>query len=283
MSQEQEVFNEPPVDINDAPEWVSGEKVNPWSLAAITSSRKWDGMKVVLYGTPGVGKTTFASTFEKPILVRTEDGASAIDVPTFPELITSTEQLRHVCALLYKEKHDFKTVILDSLDWLEPVVWNELCKRSGKESIEDFGYGKGYIYLDVDWRKITNQFDWLNKKGMNVIVIAHSAAITITAPDSDDYMSYSLKLHKRASAIWTEWSDMILFLDYQKNIIKSGKGDTAKSKAIGTGERIIYTASRPAYTAKSRWPIPESIMVANSTYGEFHDAMSEATGGAYKH
>ena len=271
--------------LNDAPEWVTGQNeppVDPWSLGAICSSKKWSGMKTIIYGTPGVGKTTFAATFPNPILIRTEDGASAMDIPTFPNIVTSTAQLRQVNALLYKEEHPYKTVILDSLDWLEPIVWDELCKRGGKSNIEDFGYGKGYIYLDTDWRKITAQFDWLNRKGMNVVVICHSAAVTITAPDTDDYMSYSLKLHKRATSIWTEWSDMILFLDYQKSIVDSGKGDSAKKKAIGTGERIVYTASRPAYTAKTRWALPEAIYIENQTYSEFHEAMKEATDGAYQ-
>ena len=270
---------------NDNPDWNGGHnepvEVSPWSLAAITSSKKWNGMKAIVYGVPGVGKTTFAATFPKPILIRTEDGASAMDVPTFPELVTSTEQLRHVNALLWKEKHDFQTVIIDSLDWLEPIVWGELSRRSGKAHIEDFGYGKGYTILDDDWRKITRQFDHLNKKGMNVIAICHSQPVTITAPDTDDYMSYSLKLQKRAASIWTEWSDAIFFLDYQKNIVNSGKGDSSKKKAVGTGERIVYTASRPAYTAKSRWPLTEQILIRDASYSEFHEALKTATDGAY--
>ena len=273
------------LNLDEAPEWMGekeGEPVNPWSLEAICSSKKWNGMKAVVYGVPGVGKTTFAATFPSPILIRTEDGASAMDVPTFPELVTSTEQLRAINVLLYKEKHPYKTVIIDSLDWLEPIVWSELCHRQGKAHIEDFGYGKGYKMLDEDYRRITNQFDFLNKKGMNVIAISHSAAVTITAPDTDDYMSYSLKLEKRGSAIWTEWADAIFFVDYQKNIISSGKGDSAKKKAIGTGERIIHTASRPAYTAKSRWPLPEDILISDASYKEFHEALKVATDGAYQ-
>lgn len=263
---------------NDAPDWMCPE-ADPFNLDAVVSSKMWTPQKIIIYGVPGVGKTSFAATFPAPILIRFEDGAGAVDCPTFPKVLENVQELNRAIQAL-KGKHTFKTVILDSLDWLEPLVWSYLCRKEGKPNIESFGYGKGYTLLDDVWRNITAALDTLQHRGMNIISICHAAAVTFDPPDSDPYMTYSLKLHKRAAAIWTEWADMILFCNFHKNIVTST--DNSKGKAYGNGDRIVYTSSRPAYTAKSRWPLPNEIFIGQDvTWQPFHDALVETTGHAY--
>lgn len=267
--------------LDDAPEWMVGNTTDdPWDLSNIVSSKRWTPVKAIIYGVPGVGKTTFAASFPKPILIRVEDGANAIDVPTFPQLVQNLQTLNRAIIALEGGKHDFKTVILDSLDWLEPIVQDYLCRKEGKPNIEAWGYGKGYIMLDGVWRNITAALDKLQKRGMNVLCISHAQAVTFDPPDADPYTTYSLKLQKRAAAIWTEWADAIFFLNYHKNIVP-GSGDKP-GKAIGDGSRVVYCASRPAYTAKSRWPMPDEIYIGQDmTWTAFHEALKEASGGLY--
>ncbi len=253
--------------------------IDPFDLSAITSSKRFSPMKIVLYGVPGIGKTTFAGTFPAPILLRTEDGAMALDIPTFPRLVSSLKDFDAAMNALRGE-HSFQTLILDSLDWLEPIVWNYVCAKDGKENIEDFGYGKGYVKVDDVWRMIQAKLEKLRTlRGMNIVTIAHAVPVTVDPPDSDAYQRYSLKLHKRGAALWMEWAEMILFCNYKSRIIKK---DGEKSKASGSGDRIIYTAERPAYQAKSRWPLPQEIFIGTDpTWAEFHKQLSDATKGAY--
>ena len=266
--------------LDDAPEWMVGSTDDPWDLSNITSSKKWTPIKAIIYGVPGVGKTTFAATFPAPILIRVEDGANAIDVPTFPALVQNLQTLNRAIMALEGGHHNYQTVILDSLDWLEPLVQDYLCRKEGKANIEAWGYGKGYILLDSVWRNITVALDKLQRKGMNVLCISHAQAVTFDPPDADPYTTYSLKLQKRAAAIWTEWADAIYFLNFHKNILP-GSGDKP-GKAIGDGSRVVYCASRPAYTAKSRWPMPDEIYVGQDlTWAPFHEALKEASGGLY--
>lgn len=271
----------PSVEEMDAPGWMQPE-ADPWSLEAVTSSKRWVPQKAVIYGVPGVGKTSFAATFPKPILIRAEDGANALDIPTFPKVIESLQDLNRAFKALQNGNHGFKTVILDSLDWLEPIVQAYLCRKENKPNIEAFGFGKGYIMLDSIWRNITLALDKLQQKGMNVLCICHAQAGTFDPPDADPYTTYSLKLQKRATAIWTEWADMILFLNFHKNVVSAT--DTKPGKALGNGDRVIYTASRPAYTAKSRWSLPDQIFIGQDvSWKPFHDAMKEASDGLYEH
>lgn len=263
-------------------DWMDFDEpaVNPFDLAAITTSRSFPPQKILIYGVPGVGKTTFASTFPAPILLRTEDGASALNIPTFPAIVTDLRQLDKAIAALLKG-HDFKTLIVDSLDWLEPLVLSYICEVAKKESIEDFGFGKGYVKAEETWRRIVAKLEKLRQRGMHIITIAHAVPVTYDAPDTDPYQRYSLKLHKRAAAVWMEWADMTLFLNYKANVIKSDK-EGGKAKAKGSGDRIIYTQERPAYQAKSRWPLDAEILIGNdTTWAPFHEQLTEATQGAY--
>lgn len=262
--------------------WGGDDFSEPFSLDGIVSSKHFSPQKVVVYGVPGVGKTTFAATWPNPILLRTEDGAGALDVPTFPKVAASTDDLKNAILSLHRGKHDFKTLILDSLDWTEPLIWRRVCQQGGKENIEDFGFGKGYVKVDDKWRAIQAMLDKLRLvQAMHIVCIAHAVPVTFDPPDSDSYLRYSLKLHKRAAALWMEWAEMTLFLNYRTTLI-DGKDGSGKAKARGTGERVIYTQERPAYQAKSRWPLPDEIYIGNdATWKPFHDALTEASGGEY--
>lgn len=238
--------------------------------------------KIVTYGVQGIGKTSFGATFEAPVLLPVEDGAAAIDIDAFP-LATSYQQVVDAITALHGE-HDFKTLVVDSLDWLEPLVWEQACAEHGKPSIESFGYGKGYAEADKNWRMIMGGFDSLRaSKGMNIVLLAHSEIKKVEPPETDPFDRYQMRLHKRAFALWQEWSDLNLFLTYKVAVQKSDQGfGSERVRGIGTGDRVIHTTERPAWDAKSRWPLPEEIYIGkDKTWAAFHKALTEATNGRY--
>jgi len=238
--------------------------------------------KILIYGVQGIGKNTFAATFKAPVLLQIEDGSAAIDIPAFP-LITSFQGVIDTIQALH-EDHPYKTLVVDTLDWLEPLLWAACCEHHGKESIESFGYGKGYIEVDRWWRHVMSGLDSLrHNKGMDVVVLAHSEVKKIDPPDSDPYDTYQLKMQKRAFALWCEWSDLTLFLNYKVHILKTKTGiNEERTRATGSGDRIIHTAERPAWRAKSRWPLPEEILISkDKQWKAFHDQFVAATNGKY--
>jgi hypothetical protein len=261
-------------NMNPNNDWI---EPNPFSLDAVISSKasKMPPQRIIIYGTPGIGKTTFASTFEKPILLRLENGASTLDIPTFPNLAATMQELDDACRAL-RNKHEFKTLIIDSLDWLEPIVWSYVCQNENKANIEDFGYGKGYIKTDDIWKRLRHKLDYLcDTMNMNIVVIAHAAIVNYDPPDMESYQRYSLKLHKRASAIWTEWADMLLFVNHDVRVIK--EDSNKKGKATGLGNRIVFTQERPAYQAKNRWGLPSEIDIGDDVkWSIFHETLKNA-------
>jgi len=251
----------------------------------VSAAADFKAQKIIVYGPPGLGKTTFGCTFERPILLRTEDGAGAIDVPTFPQLATTVEEIRQAISALCSAEHGFKTLVIDSLDWLEPIIWAATSARLNVASIETPGYGKGYVEAESEWRTIIGDLDVLRTWGVNVVLVAHSEIKRVEPPDSDPYDRYQIKLHKRAWALWQEWADMLLFANYERRLLKQkdgGKSGDDKYRAEGTGERVIYTDERPAFLAKNRWSLPAKIRIGqDKTWSGFHQALNTATGGKY--
>ena len=234
--------------------------------------------KILMYGVAGIGKTTVGSTFESPILLPIEDGASAVDIDAFPVVRTYQDIIDAITAL--HEEHSYRTLVFDSLDWAENLVWEETCRINGKPSIESFGYGKGYTEASRQWMVILGGLDSLRaNKGMDILLLAHSEIKTVTPPDSDSYDRYQMKLHKRALGLWSEYVDFIWFLTYKISLKKEDKGfGNDRVRAVGAGDRVIYTSERPAWDAKSRWKMPDEVFIGHdATYSALHKALEEAT------
>ncbi len=230
------------------------------SLASLKRTTALTPPSILIHGVAGIGKTTFAAGAPAPVLLPTEDGLGTLDVPHFPVLRTF-EQVMEALAALYSEPHEHKTVVVDSLDWLEPLVWQKACADQGWASIEEPGYGKGYAAaLDV-WRQYLEGLNALrHERGMTVVQIAHTDIRRFDSPEHEPYDRYVIKLHSRAAALLQEHADVVLFANYRISTVKSDVGFNKKiTRALGSGERVLYTAERPAFLAKNRYGLPDSL------------------------
>ncbi len=230
--------------------------------------------RILIHGVAGVGKTSFAAQAQRPVFIQTEDGLGTLPVAHFP-LARSFDEVIEALAALYSEPHDFPTVVIDSVDWLEPLVWARACRDHGWSSIEDAGYGKGYIACLGLWRQYVEGLNALrDERGMTVVQIAHTDIRRFDSPEHDPYDRYVIKLHTRAAALLQEHSDVVLFANYRISTVKADVGFNKKvSRAIGSGERVIHTAERPAFLAKNRYGLPDTLPL---DWGAFAAAMPEA-------
>ena len=253
------------------------------SLASLNRLSAPKPPRIVIYGPHGIGKNTFAGSAPKPVLINLEDGhPSGQPIDAFPNATTFAEVMEAMYAL-YNEDHDFGTVVVDSLDWLEPLVWAETIRRNNEEnpnkrwnSIEDAGYGKGYLAtLDV-WRDYLDAINALrNDKGMAIIQTAHAEVKRFDSPETEPFDRYQIKLHKMASALIQEHADMVLFANFKASVAKVDVGMKKVVRGVGSGTRVIYTEERPAFLAKNRhnlppelplsWEAVASAMAASST------------------
>jgi hypothetical protein len=226
--------------------------------------------RVLLYGLHGVGKSTFGATALNPIFIATEDGLGDIDCERFP-LATEYPAAIEALSALYIEKHKYQTVVIDSLDWLERLIWADVCAKRGVESIEDIGYAKGYVFALTQWREVLSGLDALrNERGMQVILIAHATIEKFANPETDTYDRYVPRLQKLASALIQEWADEVLFATYKVHTKTTDEGfDRKRTQGIGTGERVIRTTERPAHLAKNRLNLPDEFPLDYRLYAAF--------------
>ena len=230
------------------------------SLASLNRTAALKPPRILVHGVHGVGKTTFAADAPEPVFILTEDGLGTLDVPHFP-LARTFDDVMQALAALYTEEHSFGTLVMDSVDWLEPLVWARVCKDQGWKSIEDAGYGKGYVNALDLWRQYLEGLNALrDDKGMAIVQIAHTDIKRFDSPESEPYDRYVIKLHAKASALLQEHSDVVLFANYRVSTVKSDVGFNKKvTRALGSGERLLHTAERPAFLAKNRYALPDTL------------------------
>lgn len=236
-----------------------------FDLSSITKGKRLRAPRVIVYGPGFIGKTTFASSAPNSIGIITEEGLDNIDASKFP-LAASFNDVLSAITTLINEQHDYQSVFVDSLDWLEPLILNQVCAEYKANNIEDIPYGKGYIMADDLWRYFFGQLDVLrDKRNMTVICLAHDQINKVKNPAlQDDYDSYSLKLNKRASAIAIEWADVLGFAAHEvlTRAVDNGGGLKQKKeiKAITTGARKLHINPNPAYVAGNRYGMPDTLL-----------------------
>lgn len=230
------------------------------NLSSVVRGAVLEPPRLVVYGPHGVGKTTFAANAPAPILLPFEDGVGTLDIPRFP-LLKSWGELMEAFGSLCNEPHEFKTIVVDTLDWLEPLIWAETCARNKWRDIEVPGFGKGYIEAAATWREFFNGLVYIRQqRGMSVILLAHTEVKTFNDPTSDPYDRYQIKLQKRAAELTQEWADAVLFANYRTGTQKTDTGFNRKvTRGVGSGERVLYTEERPAFYAKNRYALPADM------------------------
>lgn len=229
------------------------------SLASISKTTRASAPpRIVIHAQQGVGKSTFAANAYAPIFLPFEDGLTGIETNSFP-LLTSYEDTIAALDSLIQEQHYFGTVVLDSLDWLEPLIWRRVAADAGKDSIEAIPYGKGYLEALTYWRLILDKVNALRERGMAAILIAHTEVKRFDAPDTDAYDRYQIKLHKSASALVVEWADIVGFAQMETVIKKEAQGFNHRARGVSTGRRVLRTNETPAYLAKNRYGLPDPL------------------------
>jgi hypothetical protein len=252
-------------------------------MERIHTGRRHTPPRLLIYGTEGIGKSTTAAQAPNPIFIPTEDGLDQIDCSSFPLAGTLADVESSLQSLL-NEEHDFASVVIDSVDWLERLIWDVLCEQYGVSSIEkvDGGYAKGYTHALTQWRTVLNDLNALRcKRGMCVILLAHAKVEKFEDPEHSTYDRYSPRLHKHATALITEWADAVLFAT-RKIITKTEDGGFGRDRTIAAGlgkdggERVLRTVGSPACVAKNRYSLPAELPLS---WQELMNAMTNANNG----
>lgn len=216
---------------------------------------------IMIYGPEGVGKSTFGSQFPSPIFLGSENGTDQLDVARLPPPKDWGEVLSMVNELA-TEKHPYETLVIDTLDWLEPIMHNHVLGSDQKKPkvIEDAGggYGRWVSVVNKEWRILMEALDFARNE-MNILILAHSHVKSFHDPlKTESYDRYQLKLHSQQScSLWKEYVDALFFANHQV-YVKNGEG-MKKTKAFGDGERVLHTQHSASFDAKNRYGLDSEL------------------------
>lgn len=211
--------------------------------------------RVALSGVQGVGKSTFASNTPNPLFICPEDGLTGLD---HVDRLTPTtfSELHLILDSIIGSSNGYKTLVIDTVDWMERLVYDHICTRDGKKNIEDYGWSKGYVVAENEMVGVLRKLDLIrHKHGMWIILLSHVKIKSFNDPAGETWDRYEMKGHHKMTGIVSEWVDACLFAFYE--VFKT-KNKDGREKAIG-GDRVIKTQWNPAYDAKNRLNLPESL------------------------
>ena len=222
----------------------------------ITTGKQVQPVKGIVYGVEGIGKTTWAAKWPKPLFIDVENGSWQLDVSrVVPETFA---EFKNVINQIAEDNQGFQTLVIDSADWLETMMVKHICMEAGINSIEKYekGYGKGWSKLAEDWAHLLDQLDRIRlKKRMNILLVAHSRIKRYEPADDSGHDRYTLTLAEKSADVVKKWSDLTLFVKYDTFTIE----ENGKVKVKGGDKRVMYSKFHPCWDAKNRYGLPDKM------------------------
>lgn len=213
--------------------------------------------RVLIYGENGIGKSTLAAQFPKPIFLNLEDGIGDLDCDSTGVIRSVSEFYQW---LMHLVETDYETIVVDTADWLEKLIFAEVAAEANKKTIDDIGYGKGYQSVELKWKSLFDGFAFLWGQNRHIVFTCHEMIEKFVNPEGDSYNYWRPSLHVKGSGCVTEWCDEVLFLRYRTNTITKEEGFGAKrAVAIGGKERFMCCTKSAAHEAKNRLGMPDEL------------------------
>lgn len=133
--------------------------------------------KFMIYGEPGAGKSTIASKFPDAIFIPTEPGLNFLECHTItddegkPMVVKSWEEFKTAVKLICSSQHNFKTVVIDTVDNAWDFCSAATLKERGIDHESDEAFGKGFAMVTTEFKKVIN---YLANSGFGLVFISHS-------------------------------------------------------------------------------------------------------------
>lgn len=219
--------------------------------------------RVVIYGAPGCGKTTFGASLPNPILLDADRGADLIQVDRLPGPGSWAETVSLVQEFA-KDPGDYKSLVLDTIDQLEDLAELAVCeegvvnrgKTERRKSISEYDFGQGYDAVAAKFRVFLAELDQVRAKGILICLLGHSIVRTAQDPTLGDYEEFASQTNKKVWAEIVRWADFVGYATFDAARVKDEK------RAIVTTDRVLYTQRASGVLAKNRFSLPPKLPFA---------------------
>ena len=235
------------------------------------------GLRAVIYGVEGIGKTTLASKLEKPLFVDFEKGSFGLDVARVEDVPDTWQGMLGMIESLKRDRHGYRTLVIDSADKMEDMIVRDYLHEKGAQTLVGYGkYGDGWIETAERYCTVLDRLGDLADNGMDVVLIGHAQQRRVELPEqTDSYDHWELNLSRRAAPKTREWPEVLLFVNYKMSVIPSTRDFGKVVNKAGGGRRMCHAAHTPYYDAKHRagiempdeFPLDEADKVLRAVLG----------------
>jgi hypothetical protein len=235
--------------------------------------------RLLVYGEPGIGKTTFGASAPGAVLIPTEDGSFGLDVPRIPNdgKCETWQSVIMSAKVLLTEQHDFRWAVIDTINQAAHLCDEMVCQRDfdGKwnttKGSEGFNaFGKGEKSSAQEFRQLLNILDQLQqKRGMGVIMLCHVGLQKQANALGPDFYKFAGDMGKATWSIACSWADQVGHACREMRASVREGETKAKASAIGNERWLIFEGG-PGRDAKSRagYDMPSRILLAWDEYAE---------------
>ena len=202
-------------------------------------------LTVLCYGPTKIGKSTWCSHAENTLFLSTEPGLNSLEVFQVP--IHTWEELLAACGEIAEGKHEFQTIIIDTIDNAHRMCADYICRKFKVEHEAELSYGKGYALISGEFQRVLNKLAFMP---YGLYLISHSQEIEIDTR-TGKYAKTVPTLPEKARRIVLGLVDVILYCD-----IETATGPDNKVVV----RRVMRTKPHPNYEAGDRTGrLPEVI------------------------
>lgn len=215
---------------------------------------------IMIYGVPGVGKSTLGCSVERAAVLPVEDGTNQIDVHMRLPAPNDWTEVNGMVQELITEPHDCTALVIDTLDALEGMLFAHVCRIGKGETVAKAygGFGNGFQAAVDRWREFLSLLaDLRQRRNMTIVLLAHSMVRTFHNPDGPDYDRFIPKMNEKSWGVFFEKSDAVLFAQYE--LANTSTDIEEKGKAMTTGKRVLRTTQTGAWEAKNRFGFPDTL------------------------
>jgi len=217
---------------------------------------------ITILGDAGLGKTSLAASFPKPIFIRSEDGLRSVPEKMMPDafpLIKSVEELWAQLTALIREEHEYQTLVIDTVTTLDAVFTDHVIDSDPKKpkSLNQAhgGYGAGRDMIASLHRRVRNAAGMLMDRGMNVVFVAHAETVRIEPPDASAYTKYAMRMNEKSTLPYIDNVDAIGFIRLETYVV--GDGEVKKAHSDGTRQMVCHAMA--ANVSKNRFGITDPV------------------------
>ncbi|MCX7934928.1 MAG: ATP-binding protein [Planctomycetota bacterium] len=227
-------------------------ETKPDIKSKIITGAKLSPPKIILYGGPGIGKTTFAAMADA-LLVDCENGAGAIaNLVRTPYLQTWPEIKQWLADIADAQDIGQRIVAIDTIDWcinrITEYVVIDLDGKKPQDITNTLGSAHGgyfkarEIVVNIVARELLRALNQIVRAGKAVLLLAHASHQRIMTPEGYMIETAAPDIPQYLAPIFIEWADCVLYAHMDAE-----------------GKRRLRTSSASNILAKNRYSMPEVI------------------------